>query len=90
MSVSDPYWLLWWATVGAACAGRSLTLGAADLAAFYLGHIPSDLGWISPVSLVVASGRKAMRRGVYRGLIPLCAGGMALLRGYFIWSGGPP
>ncbi len=89
VSVSNPYWLLWWATVGATLVGSSLALGAAGLAAFYAGHILSDLGWISLVSLVVASGRRALSQGLYRGVILFCAAALTLLGAYFLWSGAP-
>jgi len=90
VSVSNPYWLLWWATVGATYVSRSLALGVAGLVAFYLGHILSDLGWISLVSLVVASGRRALSQSIYRGVIVLCAVALAVLGAYFLWSGAPP
>jgi len=90
VSVSNPYWLLWWATVGATYVSRSLALGVAGLVAFYLGHILSDLGWISLVSLVVASGRRALSQSIYRGVIVFCAVVLALLGAYFLWSGAPP
>ena len=87
VSVANPYWLLWWATIGAAYVGRSLTLGAAGLAAFYVGHILSDLGWISLVSLAVASGRRALSQRIYSGLILFCASALALLGLYFAYFG---
>jgi threonine/homoserine/homoserine lactone efflux protein len=89
VSVANPYWLLWWATIGAAYVGKSLSLGLAGLAAFYLGHILSDLGFITLVSAVVASGRRSLDARVYRGVIMFCALALAVLGIYFLLSGAP-
>lgn len=44
-SLSNPYWLLWWGSVGAGYVAIALqTLGFAGLLAFFLGHISADLG----------------------------------------------
>jgi threonine/homoserine/homoserine lactone efflux protein len=90
VSISNPYWLLWWATVGASFVSQSLALGLAGLVAFYVGHILSDLGWISLVAAVVSTGRRALSQGIYRAIILFCAGVLALLGTYFLWSGGEP
>lgn len=73
VSVSNPYWLLWWATIGAAYVASALELGAVGLVSFYTGHILSDLAWFSLVGALVASGRRLLTDRVYRGLILACA-----------------
>jgi threonine/homoserine/homoserine lactone efflux protein len=89
VSVVNPYWLLWWATIGAAYVGRSLALGIAGPIAFFLGHISADLGWTCVVSAVVASGRRALNAQVYQGVILFCALALAVLGVYFLASGAP-
>src|SRR5512142_748908 len=37
-SISNPYWLLWWATVGAASLITFRAYGVAGIVAFYIGH----------------------------------------------------
>ena len=78
-SVTNPFWSLWWVTVGATfmAESHSLGLGALGIAAFYLGHILSDYSWFSLVSLAVASGRRVMSRSVYKGVVLVC--------GLFLW-----
>jgi threonine/homoserine/homoserine lactone efflux protein len=80
VSASNPYWVLWWATAGATYVALSLDAGAGGLAAFYTGHILSDLSWYSLVALAVASGRELLGPGPYNGLIAV-AGGFLMVMG---------
>jgi threonine/homoserine/homoserine lactone efflux protein len=83
-SVSNPYWILWWATIGLNYAGLALKRGAAGLGAFYSGHILADLLWYSLVALAVASGRRICPQRVYIAVFLLCGLALAGLGGYFI------
>ncbi|MDD4870084.1 MAG: LysE family transporter [Kiritimatiellae bacterium] len=71
-SISNPYWTLWWATIGLGLAATALKLGAAGIVSFYMGHILSDLAWYSIVSAAVASGRRICPPWVYRALFVFC------------------
>src|SRR5207244_11352709 len=72
-SISNPYWLVWWATVGAGFTVTALALGTAGVGAFYLGHISADFVWYTFVAGIVATGRRFMTDPVYRGLLVACA-----------------
>ncbi|MFB3817367.1 MAG: LysE family transporter [Candidatus Methylomirabilales bacterium] len=72
-SLSNPYWALWWATVGLSYIALSLRLGWVGLTFFYVGHILSDLAWYSAVSLALAMGRRLITDRTYRGLVTACA-----------------
>lgn len=72
-SLSNPYWFVWWATVGSAFLTKSLAHGAAGPVVFYVGHIMSDLIWYSFVSFMIAIGRKLLVGKPYYVLISLCA-----------------
>ena len=67
VSLSNPYWTLWWVTIGIAYILVSLSLGLAGVLAFFAGHILSDLAWYTGVSWAVARGRRFMTDPVYRG-----------------------
>ncbi|MFP3870256.1 MAG: LysE family transporter [Syntrophobacteria bacterium] len=84
MSVANPYWTIWWATIGLGYTLYSWKVGLWGVVAFFLGHISADLAWYAAVSLVVARGRRFMSDRVYRGLIACCA--VALL-GFGIYFG---
>ena len=87
LSVVNPFWLIWWATVGTNWVLWSLAAGATGVVVFYLGHILSDLGWYSTVSLVVARGRQLISLRVYRGLLLACGVALIGLGVYFAVSG---
>lgn len=89
-SVSNPYWFLWWATVGSGYISVALRSGGSGLlnaASFYTGHILSDFAWYASLGLAVAGGRRYVNDTVYRVLVG-CSGvflaGMAV---YFGVSG---
>jgi len=90
-SIFNPYWTLWWATVGLGYITLSLRRGYAGLASFFTGHILADLVWFglvaAAVAAAVAGGRKFLSDGVYRVLILVCGVFLVALGGYFIYSG---
>ena len=50
-SISNPYWSLWWATVGLAYMVVSLERGFGGLLAFYVGHLAPTTTWGDSVFL---------------------------------------
>ena len=88
-SATNPFWGLWWITVGATFMAetQSREMGVVGISALYLGHILSDYSWFSLVSLAVASGRRVLDPGVYRGLIVVCGLFLWVMAGLFIASG---
>ena len=86
-SVSNPYWILWWATIGLALVAKAMECGGPGLAVFYSGHILSDLAWYSVVSAAVASGRRICPPWVYRALFVFCGLALVGLGAFFFGSG---
>lgn len=87
VSVGNPYWLMWWATVGATYVVRSLGSGAAGLASFYTGHILSDFVWCCFVGSLIVTGRKMLGQRIYQGILAVCGVFLLGLGCYFIFSG---
>lgn len=86
-SISNPYWSLWWATVGAGYVVIAITYGPAGIIAFYAGHILSDLAWFSAVSFIVHTGRNFISNTLYRGILLVCSLFLGYLGAYFMYTG---
>ncbi len=86
-SLANPYWTIWWATVGLGYLLLAGKLGWAGLTAFLTGHVLSDLVWYTAVSSLVSGGRRWLTDRVYRGLIRACAVGLLFFALYFGWHG---
>jgi len=87
ISLSNPYWSLWWATVGLAYITTSMTHGTAGLAAFLCGHLMADLVWYGAVAAAVDGGRRFMSQRAYKGIIIVCGVFLIGLGGYFSYHG---
>ncbi len=72
-TVANPYWLLWWATVGTGYYALFRARGtAAVVGLFFAGHIALDLAWNSVLAGVVGAGRGRVPPGIYRALLAGC------------------
>ena len=87
VSASNPYWFIWWATIGMTYLLWSLKLGVAGVASFFTGHILADLSWYAVVAFVIATGKKVISDTAYRWLFLVCGLALVALGGYFIASG---
>lgn len=86
-SLSNPYWTLWWATIGLGYITLAFEQGILGLAAFYLGHISSDFIWYSAISAGIVSGKKILSDKVYRAILLICGLFLIGLAVYFFYSG---
>ena len=86
-SIANPYWILWWATVGAASLISFRAFGIPGVIAFYVGHSMADWVWNNFVAFIVATGRRAMNDRVYRGILVVCGVFLIALSFYFVSSG---
>ena len=86
LSLSNPYWLLWWATIGLSLITNSQTVGLLGVGAFFTGHIMADLIWYSFVAAIIATGRRWFNAKVYRGLLIVCGVALILLSLKFIFD----
>jgi threonine/homoserine/homoserine lactone efflux protein len=84
LSLTNPYWIIWWVTVGMGFVTQSLQYGLIGLLSFYLGHILSDLAWYSFVSFSVSAGRRLCPAAVYRSVFILCGIALLFLGGLFL------
>jgi threonine/homoserine/homoserine lactone efflux protein len=87
LSISNPYWVLWWATVGAAYLLLALRYGPLGIAVFFAGHIMADLGWLSAVGSAITAGRNLFTPRIYKGILVVCGAFLLCLGVYFLVSG---
>jgi threonine/homoserine/homoserine lactone efflux protein len=85
-SVSNPYWILWWATVGMGYLLSAIRFGWAGVAVFFIGHISADLLWFSAVTWSVSRGRKVLSPQVYKWAIRVCGIFLFGFGGWFLWT----
>jgi threonine/homoserine/homoserine lactone efflux protein len=72
-SLANPYWTIWWATIGLGYVAFALKFGMVGVLFFFIGHIAADLTWYSSVSFLVTRGRRYISDRIYRGIILVCA-----------------
>ena len=86
-SLSNPYWTIWWASIGVGYIAISRRLGLWGLSSFFVGHILSDLSWYSFVALTLTLGRKMITDRLYRGVVAVCGLFLVGFGLYFGYSG---
>ena len=72
-SVSNPGWIVWWATIGARYILLSLDHGIIGVAFFLVGHEMADLVWYGTVSFLVSRGRGRISDRIYHGVLYACS-----------------
>ena len=87
MSLANPYWSIWWATIGLGYILHSMDAGVMGVVAFFSGHILGDLFWYAAVSTAVWKGRKLLSDRSYRILIGTCALFLIAFSFLFAFSG---
>jgi threonine/homoserine/homoserine lactone efflux protein len=86
-SLSNPYWAIWWATIGLGLLTKAYALGVAGVAVFYVGHITGDLTWYSLISGAVSAGRRFITLRVYKGMLLGASVFLLALAVWFLASG---
>ena len=86
-SISNPYFFIWWGTIGLAFMFKGLALaGIIGILAFSIGHWLADLSWFSLISFASSRGSKFMSDKTYNAVMVACGVFLILLGGYFIVS----
>jgi threonine/homoserine/homoserine lactone efflux protein len=77
LSLGNPFFLVWWATVGVMLVFRSMEFGLLGFALFALVHLLCDLAWNYFLSVLSFKGGKLFGRGFQRTVFSVC--GLLLL-----------
>jgi len=83
-SISNPYFWIWWFTVGSALLIGAYSGGAELALAFILGHWAADLGWFTLVSVSVHRGRFIVSEQAYRIILGMCGIFLILFGTYYL------
>lgn len=86
-SISNPYFFIWWVTIGWAFVLKGLEFaGLAGILGFMAGHWAADLGFYSLVSFFTSKGSDILTQKYYRALMYGCGIFMICLGIYFVFS----
>ncbi|RXE56057.1 lysine transporter LysE [Methanoculleus taiwanensis] len=75
-SLSNPYFWIWWLTVGSALLLAAYEGGIVVAGAFVIGHWAADLGWLTLVSASIHRGRFILGEQAYRWILGACGAGL--------------
>lgn len=81
----NPYFYVWWATVGNVFAMKGLEIaGLAGVAVFLVSHWMSDLSWYTLVSWSIGKSRGYMSNRIYRVILGVCGLFLIVLGSVFL------
>ncbi len=83
----NPFFLLWWATIGGLLIMRFLGFGIVGLAVFTVVHWLCDLVWLSLVSVIIYRTHSFWGRKFQEGLFITCSLLLIGFGGWFVVSG---
>jgi threonine/homoserine/homoserine lactone efflux protein len=86
-SISNPYWSIWWATIGIGYMAASLIHGWIGITSFFIGHISADFAWYTLVSFSVTSGKRFISNRIYRAVLITCGVILCLFGIIFLFFG---
>jgi len=73
ISLMNPYWYIWWITIGAAFIIKSVEFNIPGISSFYLGHISADFIWYLFIGFLINTGRKFFNQKIYNGVLAACS-----------------
>jgi threonine/homoserine/homoserine lactone efflux protein len=83
-SAANPYFWIWWLTIGCAMVLAGLEGGIFLAAVFMAGHWCADLGWYTVVSTGIAKGKSVLSDRTYRLIMGACGIFLVLFGAYYL------
>lgn len=87
MSLANPYWLIWWVTLGLSYVLFAYGYGLWGVAFFFVGHFLADLVWYSLVAMAVAQGKRFLSDRLYQRFMTTCAVFLMIFGCFFGYHG---
>jgi threonine/homoserine/homoserine lactone efflux protein len=82
MTGANPYFFLWWATIGLALIATAATFGITGIIVFVVLHWLCDIGWEQVISVTVFKTKHLWTDRIQKIVFGICA---AVLIGFGIW-----
>jgi len=73
VSLMNPYWYIWWISIGAAFIIRSVKFDMGGVTAFFTGHISADFIWYLFIGFLISSGRRFFNQKIYNAILIVCS-----------------
>ncbi|MBN1392750.1 MAG: LysE family transporter, partial [Sedimentisphaerales bacterium] len=86
LTASNPYFLIWWATIGLALATRATQFGLYAFVLFTITHWLVDLIWVTALSLAAFHGISLLGPKALTITLKICAAAMLLFALFFLYS----
>ena len=84
LSATNPYFLLWWATVGLNMAKDAASLGYLAIVLFAIVHSLCDMAWLELISFTSYKGTKMLNEKNQKYILVFCAAAIIFFGLYFI------
>ena len=86
LSGGNPYFLVWWATVGLALTAQAMTLGVWAFVLFACVHWLCDLVWLTFLSWASFKGSQGFGGHLQQGVLLVCGSALLLFGVYFVFD----
>ncbi len=83
-SVANPYFWIWWLSVGSALVLAELKISLFLAVIFMVGHWGADFGWYTLVSVSLGRGRTILSEANYRRTLALCGMFLIFFGAYYL------
>lgn len=88
LSAGNPYFLIWWATVGLALTTEALQFGLVTFVVFAVVHWLCDLVWLEALSFASFKGAEVFGNRVQKVVLAVCAVALLLFGAKFVIEAG--
>ena len=83
-SAANPYFWIWWLSVGSALLLQSLAGGLLFAVVFMIGHWGADTCWYTFVSVTIAKGKRLLPDTTYHRIMAACGVFLILFGAYYL------
>tara|TARA_B100001142_G_scaffold320919_2_gene366778 strand:+ start:12777 stop:13451 length:675 start_codon:yes stop_codon:yes gene_type:complete len=86
VSATNPYFVIWWLTIGAKIINDGLGSGPMGVSAVYFGHIMADFAWMILLSMIFSSGKNWITLTTQNIINRVCGFLLVCFGIYFLYS----